>query len=134
FERANGVALVDAVNASCAVPGIWPCVEIGDKYYMDGGVYTIDNAALATGAERVIVATPFGTVSPAPPGYQLADAVAALEASGSKVLVIEPDPASRAAMGANPLDPAVRIPSAEAGFAQGQRVADSVGAFWGTVS
>lgn len=130
FDAASGVSLVDAVSASCAVPGIWPVVEIGGKRYMDGGVFTGDNAALAMGAARVVIASPFGTVSPAPAGYGLQDAVAALQASGSKVLVIEPDAAARSAMGVNPLDPAVRRPSAEAGLAQGQRVATEIGHFW----
>lgn len=130
FDDASGVSLVDAVSASCAVPGVWPVVEIGGKRLMDGGVFTVDNAALAMGAAQVVIASPFGTVSPAPAGYGLQDAVAALQASGSKVLVIEPDAAARSAMGANPLDPAVRRPSAEAGLAQGQRVAAEVGQFW----
>jgi NTE family protein len=97
---------------------------------MDGGVYTVDNAHLAAGAKRIIIASPFGSVSPAPAGFHLADAVAQLEAGGSKVLVIAPDDAARAAMGANPLDPAVRKPSANAGFTQGQKLAQRVGSFW----
>jgi NTE family protein len=131
FDATAGVSLVDAVSASCAVPGVWPVVEIGGKRYMDGGVYTVDNAHLAVGSERVIIATPFGSVSPAPAGYHLNDAVSALEAGGSQVLAIAPDEAARAAMGANPLDPAVRRPSAVSGFFQGQRLAESVGKFWG---
>jgi hypothetical protein len=35
-----------------------------------------------------------------------------------------------AAMGANPLDPAIRIPSAEAGLAQAVAVAGQVNSFW----
>jgi NTE family protein len=131
FDSASVVSLVDAVSASCAVPGVWPVVEIGGKLYMDGGVYTIDNAHLAAASKHVIIVSPFGSVSPAPAGYHLNDAVAALEAGGSKVLVIAPDEASRTAMGANPLDPEVRRPSAVAGFFQGQRLAESVGHFWG---
>jgi NTE family protein len=134
FDAASGVSLVDAVSASCAVPGISPVVEIAGRHYMDGGVYSVDNAHLAAGAERVIVASPFGSVSPAPAGFHLNDAVAALEAGGSKVLVIEPDVEVRTAMGANPLDPAVRKPSAEAGFAQGKKLAQQVGEFWGASS
>lgn len=130
FDAASGVSLVDAVSASCAVPGVWPIVEIAGRRYFDGGGYTIDNAHLAAGAERVIIASPFGSVSPSPAGFHLNDAVAALEATGAAVLLIEPDTASRTAMGANPLDPAVRRPSAKAGFAQGQLMAAKVGEFW----
>lgn len=130
FDSSSGVALVDAVAASCAVPGVWPVVEINGRRYMDGGVFTADNAALAMGAERVVIASPLGGAARAAEGYHLNDAVAALKANGSKVLVIEPDTATRAAMGVNPLDTKVRRPSAEAGLAQGLSIAETVGRFW----
>lgn len=130
FDAASGVSLVDAVAASCAVPGVWPVVRIAGRHYVDGGAYSVDNAQLAAGAERVLIVSPFGAVTPSPPGFRLSDAVAGLEAAGSKVMVIEPDEASRTAMGANPLDPAVRRPSAEAGLAQGRQLAASVAVFW----
>lgn len=130
FDSSSGISLVDAVAASCAVPGVWPLVEIAGKSYFDGGGYSVDNAHLAHGSERVVIASPFGSASPAPAGYHLTDAVAVLEAAGTKVLVIDPDRDARAAMGSNPLDPAARRPSAEAGFAQGLRRAESVGKFW----
>jgi NTE family protein len=131
FDVASGVSLVDAVAASCAVPGVWPVVQIDGLGYMDGGVYFVDNAHLAAEAARVVIASPFGSVAPAPPGYHLNDAVAKLEAAGTKVLVIEPDTAARTAMGANALDPTVRKPSAEAGLVQGQQLAEQVSKFWG---
>jgi len=63
FSAASGVSLVDAVAASCAVPGIWPPVTIGGRRYMDGGTR---NADLAAGAARVTVASPLGMNSEAP--------------------------------------------------------------------
>lgn len=47
FDRASGVGLVDAVAASCAVPGIWPAVTIDGARYMDGGIRSSNNADLA---------------------------------------------------------------------------------------
>ena len=38
FDSAGEAGLVDAVGASCAVPGVWPPVTIGDRRLMDGGV------------------------------------------------------------------------------------------------
>src|SRR5262249_51869878 len=38
FDAASGVRLLDAVGASCAVPGIWPPVTIGGRRYIDGGI------------------------------------------------------------------------------------------------
>lgn len=41
-------------------------------------------------------------------------------ADAEQAAIIEPDEASRAAAGANPLDPSTRKPAAEAGRAQGR--------------
>jgi NTE family protein len=119
FESSTGVSLVDAVAASCAVPGIWPPVTIGGRRFMDGGARSSDNADLAEGAARIVVISPLGQDSPLPTSMPLREVVAGLRASGAEVVVIEPDKASREAIGANPLDPATRVPAAEAGRAQG---------------
>lgn len=130
FDASSGVNFVDAVAASCAVPGVWPVVRIAKRSYIDGGVYSSDNAHLAAGSAKVLIISPLGDVMPFPPGYRLADQVTALEAGGSTVMAIGPDSAARAAMGNNPLDPAVRTPSAFAGLDQGRKLAAQVKAFW----
>ena len=119
FDAESGVSLIDAVAASCAVPGIWPPVRIGGRRYVDGGVRSSDNADLAAGFARVTVISPLGLDSPLPSPLPLRDVVAQLRAAGSHVTVIAPDPASAAAIGANPLDPGTRAPAARAGLAQG---------------
>lgn len=120
FDRASGVPLVDAVAASCAVPGIWPAVTIEGKRYVDGGVRSADNADYATGCTRVTVVSPLGAAdSPFPMEKPLAEVLADLRAAGAEVALITPDEASVAAIGENPLDPATRTPAAEAGRAQG---------------
>jgi NTE family protein len=118
----SGVGLVDAVAASCAVPGIWPPVTIGDTRYIDGGVRTFTNADLAAGYKRVLILAPL-------PDPALAEQVTQLE-KAARVAVITPDGASIAAFGLDPLDPAVRTPSAHAGYAQGERVAESIKELW----
>ena len=120
FDSASGVSLVDAVAASCAVPGIWPPVTIGGRRYMDGGVRSSDNADLAQGAARIVVVSPLGMDSPLPTPMPLREVVASLRDGGAHVTVLSPDDASRTAIGANPLDPATRVPAAEAGRAQGR--------------
>lgn len=115
FERQQGVDLVDAVAASCAVPGIWPAVTIGQQRYMDGGGRCSDNADLAAGAATVVVLSPLGAGS-----EDLAAHVAALREQGAKVWVVEPDEAARQAIGHNPLSPDTRTPAAQAGRAQGR--------------
>ena len=120
FDRHSGTALVDAVAASCAVPGIWPPVSIGGRRYVDGGVRSSDNADLATGYAEVVVLSPLGLNPAFPSRMPLQDAVDRLRAEASAVTVITPDAASAAAMGVNPLDPATRAPAAQAGRAQGR--------------
>ncbi|MGT2531131.1 patatin-like phospholipase family protein [Streptomyces nojiriensis] len=120
FDRASGVSLVDAVTASCAVPGVWPPATVGGRRYVDGGVRSGTNADYAVGASRVLVVAPLGEGELFPTEKPLAEAVAELRAGGAEVAVVEPDAASMAAIGPNPLDPSTRGPAAEAGRAQGR--------------
>jgi len=55
FDRDSGVPLVQAVAASCAVPGVYPPVTIGGRRYVDGGMRSAANVDLAAGVERVVV-------------------------------------------------------------------------------
>ncbi|MFI5834121.1 patatin-like phospholipase family protein [Micromonospora sp. NPDC051300] len=129
FDAGSGVPLVDAVGASCAVPGVWPPVTVGGRRFVDGGVRSPVNADLAAGAERVVVLAPTSAaVGPMP---RLSVQVAALRSAGARVAVVAPDRAARAAIGRNVLDPTRRAASARAGFAQAAAVADEVVAAWG---
>ncbi|WP_191983915.1 patatin-like phospholipase family protein [Amycolatopsis eburnea] len=119
FDRASGVPLVDAVAASCAVPGVWPAVTIDGRRYVDGGVRSGENADYATGFTRVTVVSPLGLDSPLPMEKPLPAVLDELRAAGAAVALITPDEASVAAIGENPLDPSTRTPAAEAGRAQG---------------
>lgn len=130
FDRASGVDLVDAVAASCAVPGMWPPVSIGDHRYMDGGIRSSDNADLAAGYEAIIVISPLGTGGLTLPGSSsLSSQVEALQADGARVHVIAPDDAAQAAIGHNPLSPETRLPAAVAGRAQGHAIAAGLAEF-----
>ncbi len=125
FGNDSGADLVDAVTASCAIPGIWPPVTIGSGRYIDGGTRSAVNADLAAGYQRVLILAPMADPS-------LDEQVAGLVAGGEgvRVQVITPDDESIAAFGLNPLDPAVRAPAARAGYAQGQRAAAAVARLW----
>lgn len=123
INRQSGIGLVDAVAASCAVPGLWPPVTLAGRRYMDGGIRSSDNADLAIGAERIVIVSPLGRSGPSMPGTSLHDQIATLEASGAVVTLIEPDGPSRDAIGMNPLAPDTRTPAAQAGLAQGRALA-----------
>jgi NTE family protein len=127
FDADSGVSLVDAVGASCAVPGVWPPVTIGDTRYIDGGTRSSTNADLADGAERVIVIAPIA-IGGGPVG-KLSDE-ARLLGRTAKVVIVTPDQPARAAIGRNVLDPAFRAASARAGREQAARVVEEVLRVW----
>jgi NTE family protein len=127
FDRDSGVGLVEAVAASCAVPGVWPPVTIGGKRYVDGGVRSATNVDLAEGCARVVVLAPV-TRSAGPMG-RLTDQLAALHRT-ARVVLVAPDKAARRAFGRNLLDPARRAPAARAGRTQAAAVAAAVAEVW----
>lgn len=126
FDRDSGIPLVDAVAASCAVPGAWPPVTIGDRRFMDGGVGSTVNLAAASDCDAVVVLVPSSETSPSPFGDGDPAEIAAFPRD---VLSVFADDASIAAFGPNPLDPACRIPSANAGREQGRRDAPRIARF-----
>jgi NTE family protein len=130
LDRDAGVPLVEAVAASCAVPGIWPPVSTGGRRFIDGGVRSPANADLAAGYARVVVLAP--VVRGLGPMVGVDAQVAALRADGARVAVVSPDTAAVAAIGRNVLDPARRAGAARAGRAQSAAVVAEVATVWGT--
>ena len=126
FDRHSGVELIDAVAASCAVPGAWPLVTIGERRYMDGGVGSTMNLKLAGDCDAVVVLVPSGKGAPSPFGP---DPAVEVDGFSGRSLGVFADDDSLAAFGPNPLDPECREPSARAGRAQGRRVAAEVTEF-----
>jgi NTE family protein len=128
FDRESGVDLVDAVAASCAVPGAWPPVTIGDRHYMDGGVASSVNLVVAADCDMAVVLVPSGVDAPSPFGAGPAAEVSAFPGAAFAVFA---DADSLAAFGPNALDPDCRIPSAAAGREQGRREAGAIARFLG---
>jgi NTE family protein len=128
FDSAGDASLVDAVGASCAVPGVWPPVTIGERRFIDGGMRTVANADLAHGYERVVIVVPVaaGIGFMASPGRQ----AAALTAAGARVALVRPDRAAVRAIGRNVLDVSRRAAAARAGLAQAAAEAPTVRAVW----
>ena len=127
FTKDSGVALVDAVAASCAVPGIWPPVTIDGRRYIDGGVRSSTNADLAAGSDRVLAIIPSPADQP-DPFNRLNDEIELLKPG--TVLAVYADAASVTAFGSNPLSPATRGPAARAGREVSRSSAAEVAAFW----
>jgi NTE family protein len=126
FDRHSGVSLVSAVAASCAVPGIWPPVTIGDSRFIDGGVRSGTNADLAKGCDIVVIVAPFAGGF----GPTVEVEAAALREQGSIVEVIAADKGSTEAFGTNVLDPATRGPSLREGRRQGAIEVERITKVW----
>jgi NTE family protein len=127
FDHTSGVALIDAVAASGAVPGVWPLVRIDGRSWIDGGMVSSTNARLADGYQRVIVLAPMPAGYGSIPGVK--DDVAVMQKDAS-VCLLSPDEESVQAIGPNPYDPDRRGPAAEAGKLQGTRMATTVASVW----
>lgn len=124
FDGTEGVSLVEAVAASCAVPGVYPPVPIQGRQYVDGGARSGSNADLLADCDRVLAFTPVDrAVGPMRTAGQLLGDV--------PHLVVSPDAASVRAIGKNVLDPAHRAASARAGRAQATAVAPLAREIWG---
>lgn len=117
---APAASLGDAVAASWAIPGWFPPVEIAGRRYLDGGSVSSVSADLLAGQDldEVIVVAPMTTSGGVPArGADRLERVlrpqmtrgldretAQLEASGARVLRVEPGAAELRAMGPNFMD------------------------------
>jgi NTE family protein len=127
WSRETEAPLVKAVASSCAVPMVFPPVEIAGRRYMDGGVRSGTSADLAKGADVVVVLEPLGGMMPP---EILAGELAATGAETT--FVVRPDAAAVAVFGDNVLDPALWGSAYKAGLAQAPAVADDVRIVWST--
>ncbi len=125
WDRDSEVPLVKAVTASCAVPGVYPPVALGDRRYIDGGVRSPVNADLAAGASSVVILEPLSALWPRERVQAEIDAL-----GDAKVLSLTPDEAALAVFGANVLDPALWGPAFQAGLAQAASAAPAVRRTW----
>jgi NTE family protein len=126
FDRTGDVDLLHAVAASCAVPLVWPPVEIGGRHYVDGGMRSPANADLAADCDVVLA------VAPLPRALAKYHSLPEqLRRTGARRTAwIAPDQGSLKAIGRNVLDPSKRMGAAQAGAAQGQRMAAEVSEGW----
>ena len=128
-------SVAEAVEASCAIPGVFRPVAIGGRDYVDGGVWSPTNidAAGAVRGDHVLCLNPTGSLRPGirdmvgaigPVSRTAAAAEAlAVRRHGASVTVVSPDRGSAAAMGTNLMRPGPRNEVIAAGVAQGRRLA-----------
>ncbi|MET0391375.1 MAG: patatin-like phospholipase family protein [Polyangiales bacterium] len=130
FDATQGVAVGQAIAASCSVPGIFASVAIGERLYMDGQVHSSTHADLllthprAQKAREVVIAMPTNQHTAPGIGAHAERAVraeiAALEAAGCSVRLITPSAEQALRLGTNLMD-AAKTPDAFAvGFETGR--------------
>ena len=134
FDAASGAPIERAVAASCTVPGLFPPVLIDGVRYMDGGVWSGTSADLAQRIEPdvVLIVAPIGWSGRGIhllAARQLAREMAALEAAGARVRLIEPDAAARERM-QNLMDSAEAMAAADAGLAHARTIGQAVARAW----
>lgn len=124
-----------AVEASCAIPGVFAPVTSAGRTYVDGGAWSPTNmdAAEVDRGGRVLCLNPTGSLRPSVGSLagafgSVSRGAAATEAlvlkgRGATVTTVNPDKASATAMGLNLMDHARRGAVIEAGLAQGRRLA-----------
>ncbi|HTA77246.1 MAG TPA: patatin-like phospholipase family protein [bacterium] len=133
WSKESSVPLVKAVASSCAVPMVRAAVTINGRRYLDGGLRSTMNSDLAAGYDLVIAVVVSGQTPEAlgKPGSE----IASLREAGSRVELILPDKPSRDQIFPNLFDPARRVPSAQAGLAQGLALASTLktalAGYWG---
>jgi len=131
------LSVSEAVQASCAIPGVFRPVPFGGHSYVDGGAWSPTNMDIAEveSGGRVLCLNPTASMRPTlrePVGAlgALSRSLAAAESlslkrRGASVVTINPDAGSARAMGRNLMDPAPRKHVIDAGLTQGRRLARS---------
>jgi NTE family protein len=129
---APAASVAAAVQASCAIPGVFRPVRVGARSYVDGGAWSPTNmdAADVRRGTRVLCLNPTGSLPLASSPLagmlgRISRVLAAAEAltlkrRGAIVTTINPDGPTAELMGANLMDPTRRALVIAAGLAQGR--------------
>jgi NTE family protein len=130
-------SVAQAVEASCAIPGVFRPIVVDGRRYVDGGAWSPTNMDAAevqrgdrvlclnpTGSLRPTIGSAIGAFGPVSRGIAAAEALV-LKNRGAIVTTINPDRASAAALGTNLMDARNRRAVIEAGLTQGRRLATS---------
>ncbi len=131
-DAAPSTSVATAVEASCAIPGVFRPVEIEGRRYVDGGVWSptnMDRAPAGRGTRVLCLnptaylrprrAAPYGAIGPISRSLAAIEALA-LERLGARVTTVAPDSASVAAIGPSLMSSSRRSAVIEAGLSQGR--------------
>jgi NTE family protein len=132
------ISVAEAVQASCAIPGVFQPIVVDGHSYVDGGAWSPTNMDVAkvdkghhvlclnpTGSLKFSRRAPFGAIGSFS-RTAVAIEAAVLRHRGAKVTVVAPDRDATAAMGVNLMSPSRKRQEKvlAAGLAQGRRMAN----------
>jgi NTE family protein len=131
WSGADGVHLARAVASSCAVPGVFPTIQIGDSRYFDGGVLSTTNAHLAKGFDVVIVLSVTETLARYSGFAQgrktpLEREAEILRDAGAQVEIVALDTDALQVLGVNFMDRQLQPAALGEGMRQGRAAAESI--------
>lgn len=124
-EGAPDAHLWEAVEASCAIPGLYKPARIGGRLYVDGGVWSPSNLDLLADADLdvVVAMNPMSSLQPGLPttilerlerriraasGRRLGREARRLRDRGVRLLLVQPEEEDLDTMGLNLMDPSRR--------------------------
>jgi NTE family protein len=128
----TGLSVPRAVEASCAIPGVFRPIRSGGGTYVDGGAWSLTNLDVAPveSGTRVLCLNPTGTlgataslrgaIGPLSRSVAAVEALA-LQRRGAVVTTLSPDGDCARAMGGDFMDGRRRSATQQAGYAQGLR-------------
>ncbi|MDM5144083.1 hypothetical protein ICE98_01156 [Lactococcus lactis] len=87
FDENSNVDILVALQASGALQGVWPSVEINGKHFFDGGSFSMENPDLVNDADKMIV---FSTGLPVAVPYKLDELLTQLEEKGTQTTLVLP--------------------------------------------
>lgn len=124
---APAASVADAVTASCAIPWVFAPVRIGDRDYVDGGVWSVTNldASPARRDTEVLCLDPTAALrSVLRQALRVAVAVELqiLRGRGARVHHVVPDEAAATAMGADFMAQAPTADALAEGYRQGREL------------
>jgi NTE family protein len=129
-------SVADAVCASCAIPWVFSPVPIGDRAYVDGGVWSVTNldAAQAGRDTHVLCLDPTASLggrdrrmAALRGAFRVASELElqALRRRGAQVVHVAPDDEASAAIGNDLMAQSRTAGALRAGYAQGRRLASA---------
>lgn len=130
-DDAPETSVATAVEASCAIPGVFRPIVVDGRRYVDGGVWSptnMDRAPAGRGTRVLCLnptaslpasrTMPYGAIGPLSRSLAAIESLA-LERRGARVTTVAPDAGSAAAMGQNFMNGRRRSEAIAAGLAQG---------------